>query len=141
MSDYTNKIKKWVEKDKKKGVHVYTGFKDIDGIELAERMVLVGAWYGDEKRLYYVKKDTKKNKYYLQSFGENFIFAGEYFNKEFDKVKSRGIGIHRALEEYQVLYDDKCVPTFLEDYGYHEGKFPHRNVFINGELVFEEVTE
>lgn len=141
MSIYAKKLKNWVDNDMKEGSHVYTEFKDIDGIPLAERMVLTSAWYSGEKRYYYVKKDIKKNKYYLQSFGENFMFLGEYFNKEYDKVKSRGVGIERAKEDYQVLTDEKCVPSFLEDFGYENGEFPHRNAFVNGELIFEKVKE
>ena len=104
-------------------------------------MVLEGAFYSDDRRYYYVKKDIQKNKYYLQSFMENAIHLKEYYNKEYDKVKSRGIGIHLAKYELQVVRNDKCIPFFLEDFGYVDGQLPHRNIFVEGKLVFEQVKE
>ena len=40
MSQDRRDIKRWVEKDMTEGEHVYTEYKDVDGIPLAERMVL-----------------------------------------------------------------------------------------------------
>jgi len=142
MSDYISKIKCWVEEDKLNGKHVYTEFKDIDGIPLAEGMVLVSAWNSEDKRRkYYVKKDVKKDKYYLQSFFEQVTHYGEYLDKEYDKVKSRGKGMEFAASDLEVEEKSDYVPCFLEDYGFKPGTFPKRNKVINGKWICEDVRE
>lgn len=143
MSYPSKGIKQWVEKDMKTGKHVYTEYKDVDGILLAEGMVLSCAWMSgkDKYRKYYVKKDIKKNKYYLQSFFEQVTHLGEYYNKEYDKVNSRGKAMEFAASNLQVELNKDYSICFLEDYGIQPGKFPARHKIINGFWYIEEVEE
>jgi len=143
MSYDRKSIKRWVEKDMATGKHVYTEYKDVDGILLAEGMVLSCAWMsGEDKwRKYYVKKDVKKNKYYLQSFFEQVTHLGEYYNKEYDKVNSRGKAMEFAATDLQLELNKDYSPCFLEDYGIEPGTFPYRHKVINGEWHREEVKE
>lgn len=142
MSDITKRLKNWIESDKKEGNHTYTKFTDVDGIQLAEGMVLVHAWNSEDKRRkYYVKKDVKKNKYYLQSFFEQITHYGEYLNKEYDKVKSHGKGMGFASTNLEVELKCDYTPCFLEDYGHEPGTFPRRHSVVNGKWQIEEVKE
>ena len=143
MSYPSKPIKRWIEKDMEKGKHIYTKYKDVDGIPLAEGMVLSGAWMSgkDNHRKYYVKKDVKKNKYYLQSFFEQVTHLGEYLNKEYDKVNSRGKSMEFAATDLQVELNKDYSPCFLEDYGIEKGTFPRRHKIVNGEWQIEEVKE
>ena len=88
-----------------------------------------------------MKKDVKKNKYYLQSFFEQVTHFGEYLNKEYDKVKSHGKGMEFAASDLEVERNKENLPCFLEDYGNDIGTFPHRHMVINGEWHREEVKE
>ena len=143
MSYNSKDIKRWVEKDMNEGKHVYTDYKDVDGIPLAEGMVLVCAWMSgkDKNRKYYVKKDVKKNKYYLQSFLEQVTHFGEYLNKEYDKVKSCGKPIEFAASDLEIELNKDYSPCFLEDYGYEKGTFPRRHKIVDGKWQVEEVKE
>ena len=137
------RLKAWVKKDMENGKHNYTEYIDIDGVRLAERMVLREAFYGDDERLFYVKKDVKKDKYYLQSFADQVTYFGEYLDNKYSQVKSRGIGILRAKDEFEVLFklEGELKILFLEDYGYEAGKYPPRVNIINGEVVLEKLKE
>lgn len=142
MNDSVVNLKKWVENDKKEGNHTYTKFTDVDGIPLAEGMVLVHAWNCDDKRRkYYVKRDVKKNKCYLQSFFEQITHFGEYLNKEYDKVKSHGKGMEFAASNLEVELTKDYIPCFLKEYGHEPGTFPRRHSITNGEWCIEEVKE
>jgi len=143
MSDVIKRLKKWIEEDKKQGKHIYTEYTDTDGIPLAEGMLLMNAWQSGNRREYYVKRDVKKNKYYLQSYGENVYLLKEYYNKEYSKCNSIGIGIERASEDLQILYRDMPGDfriMFLEDIGFD--KYPPRIVCDDkGYIKFIEVKE
>jgi len=142
MLDYENRIKQWIEKDKADRSHVYTGFKDADGFELAEGMVVTHAWSNeDDQRKYYVKKDVNKNKYYLQSFLENVTHLNEYFEERYECIKSRGRGIETAQIDFIIELEGNYTPIFIEYYGYSNGSLPPRHSVVNGEWKIEEVKE
>lgn len=124
-----NRIMKWIEKDKGTDNHIYTKYTDIDGIPLAERMVLEDA-IGKERKIYYVAKNFKTGQYCLQSFMGYLEEEGE---DEADITRK----IEYASGNLQVVTKSESGKvSFLEDYGWKSSRFPPERKKINGEIVF-----
>lgn len=102
--------KKWVEKDINNKKHTYLQYKALGGVPIAEGMVLIPAFsnIGDLK-YYYVTKDEKTEKYYLQCF---FDVADIEAN-----VSEITQNIEKVSEYFEIAVRANGIPLFREDYG------------------------
>lgn len=98
----------WVLEDMKTGKHVYTPYKDISGIPIAEGMILVSAFDDESHRKYYVTKNEETKEYYLQCFFDVNIFDDSVFELTED--------IAKASEYLDIAVRANGIPMFKEDY-------------------------
>lgn len=111
------RVKKWVGRDMQIRPHIYTKYKDVGGIPLAERMVLQPT-FEDCRVKYYVAKDKETEQYYLQCFAD---FRQLECQK--DVITSMKESIEKAKESFDVQAYLNGVPLFLEDYGLTTDEF------------------
>lgn len=117
--------KKWVEEDMKNKKHTYIQYKALGEVQIAEGMVLIPALgevqivegrvfipalssNGYEFKYYYVAKDEKTEKYYLQCFLEP------------GSMDISVLEIKENIEEVSECYDVAAyangIPLFKEDF-------------------------
>ncbi|MCI8361924.1 MAG: hypothetical protein HFJ41_02015 [Clostridia bacterium] len=99
--------KKWVEKDMKNKKHTYIQYKALGEVQIAEGMVLIPA-FESINIYYYVEKDEKTKKYYLQCF-----FDARSMDISVLEITE---SIEKVSECFEVAVYANGIPLFKEDF-------------------------